>query len=73
MGLLINKPFLRCTPTTGTSFLSAFLSFVFASLTTMVVNRKSNFHLRSGLQGDYLKDLDVNGKTIFKLVLKNRI
>jgi hypothetical protein len=39
----------------------------------MVVNRKSNFHLLSGLQGDHLKDLGVNGKNIFKLVLKNRM
>ena len=39
----------------------------------MVVNRKSNFCLRSGLQGDHLKDLGVNGNTIFKMVLKNRM
>jgi len=39
----------------------------------MFVNRKSNFRLISGLQGDHLKDIGVNGKTIFKLVLKKRI
>lgn len=39
----------------------------------MVVTRKSNFHLRSDLQRDHLKNLGVNGKTIFKLVLKNRM
>jgi hypothetical protein len=39
----------------------------------MVVKRKSNFLLRSLLQGDHLKDLDINGKTIFKLVLKTRM
>jgi hypothetical protein len=50
-----------------------FLVLSFLLLTTMVVKRKSNFLLGSGLQGDHLKDLDVNGKTIFKLVLKNRV
>jgi hypothetical protein len=28
----------------------------------MVVNCKSNFHLRSGLQGDHLKDPGINEK-----------
>jgi hypothetical protein len=39
----------------------------------MVVTRKSNFHLRSDLQVSHLKDLGLNGKTIFKMVLKNRM
>jgi hypothetical protein len=39
----------------------------------MVDNRKTNFHPRSGLQGDHLKNLVITGKTIFKLGLKNRM